>query len=169
MTEQKIPSYVLKVDAAGRRFFKPEFVEMLVNDIRTEKTTVRKACDDFRLNETLVYRWLRGTGGGTPGGHRAHAGRKRRGTENGHTSILALAQKYTEDHGPKDVAEPWAVTPDHVRLAVAYCKGEVPQEAVNYALRKTGIARGKVKVMTTSWLGAVLRWALRHGYELKRG
>lgn len=170
MAEQKLPSYVIKIDSSGRRFFKPEFVEILVNDIRTNKTTVKKACEDFNLRDTLVYRWMRGEGGGTPGGAKANTSKTKalKAKMNGHSSLLDLAADYDRKHAAREVSDAWDINPTHVNLAVRYCRGEISSDAVNFALRKAGLATGKTRVMRSAWLGAVVRWALAHGYDLKR-
>jgi hypothetical protein len=169
MADQKLPSYVEKIDSAGRRFFKQEFVDMLVSDIKTGRTTVTKAHQDFELSRSLIQRWMKGKGGGTPGGSKANITRRKHELENGKTSLLALAEKYdTRDAGSLP-AEKWNVNHDHIKLAVAYCEGRISRAAANYALRRLGVGGGKTKLMTTVWLGTVLRWALSNGYSLKRG
>lgn len=172
----ELPTYVEKQGTDGRRYYKVEFMERLGNDLREGKMTTTEAHKQFGVPMTLLRRWKLGNVQRVRHGTAKRAAEtKPRGTTAGttkrlangrHTSELLTRATNYELQRNHDPGHRWLITPEHVELAIAYCQGKVSRNAVNYALRTKPTEQ---KIMTTTWLGAVLKWALENGYALKEG
>lgn len=162
MAEKVLPNYVARIDARGRRFFKPEFVKACVADLKSKRATVRELTRKFELSESLLRGWTKGRTSQWPGGNRRRTTRK---AAVPNSELLEKALKYDSARNPAEASDRWQISAEHVGLAIAYCQGRISRNAVNAALR--GALGHNHKVATSTWLGAVLKWALAHGYKLE--
>lgn len=183
MAEQQLPSYVLSVNARGHRIYDPKFVEGLIADLNAGKITAQEAHEKFGVHPSQASRWkkiinkggtyssTRGSGSPNYGKNLVNIGYKPKGKKseaNGATGdLIELAKNYEAEQNPRDPNDQWDIDGKHVRLALLYLEGRITQSAVNYALRKS-TGRGPKKIVTTTWLGQVFRWAIQNGYSLSK-
>lgn len=147
MANSKLPSYVDHVDAAGRRFYKQDFIDGVRNDILTGRATVRELRDRYHLSESVIRNWRNGNGQPKTGPRRSVA-------ELDGPSLLDKALAYQGEASKADerIAE-------YIELGVAYVNGRISLEAVKQALGKSQDR----KFMVTTWLGSVFAGAVRTG------
>lgn len=168
MVDEKQPSYVDHLGSDGRRIYKREFVDGVVADIKSNKTTINEVSEKFGLDKSSIRRWvnpeLRKTHNST---HRTKTTKKASPKSAGKSfrDLMDMVKDYEGPESPNE--ERWDFGPDHVRVALAYCRGEVSQESVNKALKKLR-GTSQSKIVTTAWLGGVFKWAIRNGYDLTK-
>lgn len=169
--KKKLPFGVEKYTEDGRKVYSQEFMKTLLADIESGRTTAVKAIKDFGITPSLVYRWMRQGPSKPLGRQRGYKIAPRAAVKvaaNGRTPLDELAAQY-QHTGWSNPVDHWQIDETHLKLAVRYCKGEVSRHQVNFALKKAGIVRSSAKrVMLSRWLGAVMLWAHRNGYELNQ-
>lgn len=169
MAEAKLDYGVERVLKNGTKLYHDWFVKTLLEDIASGRTTPAKAMKDFKIKRAVLYKWIRKGApkpiGAPVGSHHKVKRAAPPSTSPSRTPLDELANQYGEGYDP---SERWSVDASHLPLAIRYCRGEVSRDQVNFALRKAGIVpSNRQRVMTTRWLGAVMVWALRNGYELR--
>jgi len=167
MAEQVVPSYVVAVTKSGRRFYKREFIKGLVADLKSAKLTVPQAAEQFHINRSIVYGWLRGPrlGGGRSGGGSERQKAARAARVNGAAGTMpkgqgTLLERALKMQGTPDPGTRTDFGREEVELALAYLRGEVDYRTVSKLLPKP---RGRKFIEVPGWSSRAVAWGLKHG------